>query len=259
MSQIMLDSPSGSRRTSLDGNYRDRIYSRYRTVGHQDTRPGLAAFASQAPYIRALIRKHFPSDRSASIIDLGCGAGALIHFARTAGYLNIVGVDYSAEQVEEASRIGIPGIQQGDLMETLRAMADASQDLVLTLDVIEHLNRNELMSLVDEVHRVVRPGGRWIIHTVNGEGPFFGGIRYGDMTHEMAYTRRSLRQLMLASGFRDVQCFEDVPIIHSLKSALRHLLWRGIRFGWRMYLMAETGNTGSSAIFSQNLVAVVAK
>jgi SAM-dependent methyltransferase len=66
-----------------------------------------------------------------------------------------------------------------------------SLDAVIAFDVLEHFGRDELIPLVDAVHRVLRPGGRWIIHVPNGESPFFGSIRYGDLTHELAFTRQS--------------------------------------------------------------------
>src|SRR5208337_4817517 len=95
------------------------------------------------------------------------------------------GMDGSLEQVAAANRLGIDGVREGDLRESLAAMPDASRDAVLAFDVIEHFRKYELLSFVDEVHRVLRPGGRWIIHCANGESPFFGRIRYGDFTHEM--------------------------------------------------------------------------
>lgn len=138
-------------------------------------------------------------------------------------------------------------------------MPDASRDAVVSFDVVEHFRKDELLSFVDEVRRVLRPGGRWIIHTVNGESPFFGRIRYGDFTHEMAFTRESMSQLLLSSGFERVQCFEDTPVPHGVKSSVRWLLWKGIRGGLRLWLAVETGDSGRSAIFTQNLLAVATK
>jgi len=46
---------------------------------------------------------------------------------------------------------------------------------------------------------------------------------------------------------------------HGLKSAVRWALWRCIRGLLRLYLAAETGDTGRDAIFSENLLAVAFK
>ncbi|OPX35236.1 MAG: hypothetical protein B1H11_09415 [Desulfobacteraceae bacterium 4484_190.1] len=99
-------------------------------------------------------------------------------------------------------------------------------------------------------------GGRWIIHTPNAESPFGNRILFGDFTHELAFTRTSLAQILLASGFSRVGCYEDQPVLHGIKSAVRWILWRCIRGVLRLYLAVETGNTGRDAIFSQNFLAV---
>ncbi len=84
-------------------------------------------------------------------------------------------------------------------------------------------------------------------------------MRYWDMTHELAFTRTSLAQLLLSSGFADLRCFKDAPVVHGAKSALRWLLWKGFRGVLRLYVAAETGNAGGAHIFSQNLLAVATK
>jgi predicted SAM-dependent methyltransferase len=80
-----------------------------------------------------------------------------------------------------AGVLGIDGVDQGDLLETLKAQPDASLDVVVAFDIIEHFMRDELLGFVDEVGRVLRSGGRWIIHTPNAESPFGGRMRYGDL------------------------------------------------------------------------------
>jgi len=240
--------------------YRGRLYGRYVSCWSEAAAPStLDGLQPRAAYLRKLIRDHFPPDRNASILDLGCGHGALIHFAREAGYRNVEGMDRSREQVAAAKRLGIDGVREGDLRESLAGMPDASRDVVIAFDVIEHFRKDELLSFVDEVRRVLRPGGRWIIHSVNGESPFFARIRYGDFTHELAFTRESISQLLLSSDFARVECYEEAPVPHGFKSSLRWILWKGIRGGLRFWLAVETGDSGRYAIFTQNLLAVARK
>lgn len=244
----------------MEKPYRTRIYTNYVQAREQMLAPKTTAgLAPRSHYLRRLIRCHFPADKDAAILDLGCGHGTLLYFARCAGYRNLHGVDGSSEQVAAARRLGISGVEEGDLRETLAAQADASLDMVVAFDVIEHFTRDELLPLVDQVCRVLKPGGSWIIHVPNGESPFFGTIRYGDFTHELAFTRISLGQLLLSSGFSGVRCFEDTPVVHGAKSALRWVLWKVFRGLLRLYVAAETGDTGSAHIFSQNLLAIAKK
>ncbi|WP_406699007.1 class I SAM-dependent methyltransferase [Singulisphaera sp. Ch08] len=240
-------------------DYRKQLYDRYVTSHVKNQIPlTLDAFRSREPYLNQVITRHFPPDRDASIMDLGCGHGALVHFAHRAGYRHAIGVDTSFEQVVEAERLGINGVVQGDVRETLRTLADDSQDAIIAFDLIEHLTKQELLTLAEEVWRTLKPGGRWIIHTPNAGSPFFGTIRYGDYTHEQAFTTSSINQVLIASRFSRVTCFEDVPIPHGLKSTIRSLAWRVIRLGLRFYVAAETGNANGH-IFSQNFLVVAIK
>jgi len=209
--------------------------------------------------LRKIIRDHFPNDRSASILDLGCGHGAFLHFIRETQYSDVSGVDCSSQQVAEATRLCIGGIIEGNLMETLRSLPGQSKDVIIAFDVIEHFTKNELLPLVDEVFRVLKKGGTWIIHTPNGESPFGNRMFFWDFTHEMAYTRTSISQLLLSSGFSEVICREDTPIPHGLKSTVRWALWKCFRNALRLYLAAETGAGERECILTQNFLTVAKK
>jgi cyclopropane fatty-acyl-phospholipid synthase-like methyltransferase len=205
------------------------------------------------------MREHFPPNKDAAILDVGCGHGAVLYFAQAAGFVNARGVDGSPEQVAEAARLGIPGVVQGDLMTALRACPAESLDAVVAFDVIEHFTRTELLTFADEVHRGLRRGGRFIIHTPNGDSPFCGMMRYHDFTHELAFTRASINQMLRSCGFADVRCYEDAPVPHGAKSSARWLLWKVIRAALRFYLAVETGSAPSDTIFSQNFLTVATK
>lgn len=240
--------------------FRDRIYRSYPNAGGKSTAPeNPAGLEPRGPLFRQVIHRHFPADRGANIIDLGCGHGAFLYFARQRGYRNVTGVDRSSGQVAAAKRLGIEGVREGDLQAILRSLPDDSQDVVIAFDVIEHFTKDELFAFANETYRVLRTDGKWIIHTSNGESPLFGRIRYGDFTHELAFTQVSITQLLKACGFSQVSCYEDTPIPHGIKSAARWLLWKIIRMGLRFFLAVETGDLGRDAIFSQNFLAVAIK
>ena len=221
----------------VSADYRSRIYQRYvKNRPHSLSPETIQGLKARGPMLRKIILKHFPKDKNASILDLGCGHGAFMHFIREAGYTDVIGFDRSPDQVAEAYRLGIESVYKGDLIETLNSLPEESKDVIICFDVIEHFNKHEVFYLVDEVHRVLRPSGKWIIHTPNGESPFFGKVFFGDVTHEMAFTRTSISQLLKSSGFNDVSCYEDTPVPHGLKSAIRYFLWKCIRGILRFYL-----------------------
>lgn len=239
--------------------YRTRIYAAYTSATNAPLAPDtVEGFAPRAAHLNRLIADHFPKEKSARILELGCGHGALLHFARAAGYANMTGVDGSPAQIAAAERLGIGGIRQGDLMGALREAAEASLDAVVLFDVLEHLTRDEILDAVDAIHRALKPGGRLILHVPNGASPFGTLMIYSDLTHEVAFTPESLAQLFLASGWRSIECFEDRPAIHGLKSRVRAVLWRMIRAILRFYLAVETGSRAHT-VLTQNLFAVAVK
>lgn len=240
--------------------YRQRIYGTYVTGRSDAMAPeSIKDLAPRLPYLRWLVRTCMPQHCDAAILDIGCGHGAILYALQQAGYCNVRGVDGSAEQVQAAARLGIRGVVQGDLMQTLREATDASLDVVIAFDVIEHFTKAELIPLVDEVWRVLKPGGRWVIHAPNGESPFGNRVRFGDYTHEQAFTRTSLGQLLVASGFVKVEAYEDRPIAHGFISTVRAALWWLLRAALLFYIAVETGSLDRRAVFSQNLLAVAWK
>jgi SAM-dependent methyltransferase len=236
---------------------RQRLYGQYVSARERPLAPAsIEGLRPRLPYLQHLIHHHFPRDREAVVLELGCGHGALLYALHQGGYKRARGVDRAREQVHAARELGIPGVEQGDVMAALAATGTASVDVVVAFDFIEHFTKAELIPLIDEVHRVLRPSGRWIIHVPNAEGPFGGRIRYGDFTHELAFTRESITQLLKASGFASVQCYEDQPVPHGLRSAVRFILWKVIRTGLLLYIAVETGALDRAAVFSQNMLAI---
>ena len=242
-------------------DFRERIYQQYSGARGSNLAPiTIQSLEARAPVFRKIIREHFPPERSAVVIDLGCGHGAFIHFILQAGYRNVIGVDSSKEQIKVAKLLGLEVVvAEGDLLQTLRSLPENSHDVVVAFDVIEHFTKDELLKFSDEVHRVLRMGGRWIIHAPNGESPFVGSVLYGDITHELAFTRGSLTQVLQASGFTEINCYEDQPIAHGVKSGLRLIIWLAFRMMLRFFITVQTGERGRNYILTQNFLTVVCK
>jgi SAM-dependent methyltransferase len=235
--------------------YQQRIYEHYLT----GQRRGGDDRDARRHYLHAVIRRHLPPDRTCAIVDLGCGSGAFVHFLREAGYEHVVGVDASPEQIDAARAMGIPGVVLRDSSDWLLEQPDASCDVVISFDTIEHMGKAELLACADEVRRVLAPGGRWIVHTANAQGMFGAKVRWSDVTHEQAFTRESLTQIFSVAGFADASFHEDRPIVHGVKSAIRRFLYGLFRFVVRLYWIAETGEMADTQIFSQNILAVAVK
>ena len=213
------------------------------------------ALELRRPYLEMTIRAFFPARREISILDVGCGSGALLYFLRKLGYQDCEGVDAVAEQVAAAKRMGIRGVRQADAIETLTVAPSESRDVIVAFDVLEHLNDDKLNHFLHESRRVLKPAGRVIIHTCNAGSPFGMLMRYGDITHQRAFTKNSIEQILRTHNFIDIRCIESVPVIHGLKSAARAMLWKIMRSFLSLFLLAEMG-TAEGAILTQNFLIV---
>lgn len=85
--------------------------------------------------------------KTCRILDLGCGEGALVEKYRKSGY-NIIGLDlnYSSDFVTK-----------GDIRQT--PFGNGDFEVVLCLDVLEHLNFFDQDLALKEIHRILKTDG----------------------------------------------------------------------------------------------------
>ncbi|MGW0731845.1 methyltransferase domain-containing protein [Streptomyces sp. NPDC002851] len=100
------------------------------------------------------------------LVDLGCGAGpALLAFSRRFPTASLVGIDRSEQALERArarlqDHAGVVELSSVDLREQL-PLEDESVDAVVSSNLLECLP--DAASLLKEIWRVLRPGGRAVL------------------------------------------------------------------------------------------------
>lgn len=240
--------------------YREKIYSYYVEAWTSNVRPiALSDLNRRKPTMEMIIKEFFPKDKSAKIVDLGCGHGTLIYFAQQAGYQNISGVDTSRQQIELGQKFGIQNLKQQDIFQFLKDCPQGSLDMVTTIDVMEHLSRDEFLDFAEIVYRALKPEGRWLIHVPNGMSPYFGSVYYGDYTHEQAFTSYSLNQILSVCKFKGLRFTESRPLVYSIKGLIRFVLWKLIRSFLCVYHFVETGELFTKPILSRNIYCLALK
>ncbi len=115
------------------------------------------------------------------VLDIGCGRGEIL--AQCAQeHIAAVGLDYSDDALKltsyllnrlERDRILLPLIIRGNAI--FLPLANESFDVVIMSDIVEHLYPHELLSTLQEVHRILKASGRLVIHTM----PNLWYYRYG--------------------------------------------------------------------------------
>ncbi len=149
-------------------------------------------------------------DEGTRVLELGAGHGKLGDAFASRG-IRLWAVDRNRPRRE----FGFPYIEL-DLDEPfgrrlLATLGDRQVDLVVALDVLEHLKRPE--EGLAEIHELLAPGGTLLASTGNvGYLPMrgmlaIGQFNYGkrgilDLTHQRLFTIRSFRRMLEGGGFR---------------------------------------------------------
>jgi SAM-dependent methyltransferase len=157
----------------------------------------------------ALVRRWLLCDTTASeprfeqpgrMLDLGCGAGAVLHRFRRQGWL--------AQGVEPNPRAAQVGRDHGlDIIPGVLAdgrFPEASFDYVRLDHSFEHIRCSR--ETVRELHRILRPGGRLFLAVPEFESTtrrWFGGHWWflGLPVHTYQYSWRTLPRLLEREGF----------------------------------------------------------
>lgn len=234
--------------------FKGRLYRSYYTT-HIRGRKGEASleqFAVRARIYDANWSRLLPADRQARILDAGCGTGSLVWWLQRRGYDGTEGIDVSAEQVEVARELGVRNVSVADLREHLGERR-RHYEVIILRDVLEHFERHHIVEIVERCRDALRATGTLLIQVPNAEAPFWGRIRYGDFTHELAFTEASLRQLFGSLGFGSVSVHPAGPVRLRGRDLPRQALWRCLEVLYKLMVYAETGRRW--AIVTESIIA----
>lgn len=169
-------------------------------------------FSSRTRALRAIMDPLLPQKPNFRLLDVGCGAGNMIH--HLSRYGEVKGIDIDARPVKKAQERGYD-VAQFDATQPM-PFDDGSFDAVTALDVIEH-NENDMAILADSF-RVLKPGGHIII-TV----PAFMFLwSHNDVlnAHVRRYTAGELEEKLQQTGFQVKRISYNNFFIFPLAAAL---------------------------------------
>ncbi|HJR58777.1 MAG TPA: class I SAM-dependent methyltransferase [Vicinamibacterales bacterium] len=234
--------------------FKDRFFERYRSthVGHRKPPSTRARLERRARVWRRHFGDLIPRNRKAVILDVGCGEGSFLWWLDRLGYTNSRGIEISTEELAVAQGLGVRA-ERADLWDVVGAQPGAF-DLILYRNVLEHFDRPQVVDILERSRVALSAGGRIVLQVPNGESPFFGRIRYGDFTHELAFTRSSITQVLQMAGFHKIQVRPVPPVPETALGRLRIPLWKAVAILYRVLLFAEVGRGGG--VITLDLIAV---
>jgi SAM-dependent methyltransferase len=184
------------------------------------------------------LRHEFPT--APRMLDLGCASGAWsTRVAEELGAAQTIGVDLSTKGLLAAADRGMHPVY-ASVDGAVLPFRDRSLDVVMCDEVIEHVVDTD--GLLDEIHRVLQPGGMLVLSTPNlaawfnrlallgGLQPAFTEVGYSGVYgrpgnevvgHLRLFTWRALREFLAAHDFAIVDVrgapFHGLPrVAHGL-------------------------------------------
>jgi SAM-dependent methyltransferase len=135
-----------------------------------------------------------PLARGLAVLDAACGEG-YGSYILARGAREVVGIDIAADAVAHArSRYTAPNLRYIEGSCTALPLADASIDLVVSFETIEHLQ--EQREMLAEFRRVLAPAGVLVISSPNQPVYSEGGKNVNDF-HVRELTRAELAALLM--------------------------------------------------------------
>jgi len=141
-----------------------------------------------------------------SVLDLGCGWAYGTHWARVSG-CTVSGIDLALDQLQWA-RHALPDAERLRLVQANACRTPyrtGSFDRVVSVEMMEHVYRPDRDRVIDEIVRVLKPGGRVSISTPNPASPI-------ESVKRLAVAMPALRRRLPSSCFPEAS--DDLATYH---------------------------------------------
>jgi SAM-dependent methyltransferase len=199
-------------------------YARQRNESSRSAEEIERSFEHSARFYRSLLGSRLPRDKSALVLDLPCGEGALLYALRLMGYQNLLGYDLDANRLATGRKLGLP-LHQGDVFEVIESQADGSVGAVLAVDFIEHIEKGDVIRFLALAHRKLSRGGMLLVRTPCADSPQGPTHIFNDFTHKWAASSGVLQWLLEAAGFEGVRVIGEHPKLEMSMGWLRRPLF----------------------------------
>lgn len=166
--------------------------------------------------IKYLVKK-YNLNKNSKILEMGCGRGEFLNEFIKIG-MNGFGIDlsdYATKFCENAE------IKIADMSKESIPYPDNSFDIVFSKSFIEHFHKPE--EIFRDAYRVLKPSG--ILINLTPEWKYIYKSFYDDYTHKTPFTKKSLEDIHLINGFKDVRVisFKQLPILWTKNILIKNI------------------------------------
>lgn len=193
-------------------------YDKYWSKKRDGKKAVLSSWQKQrADYVLRMI------ERESSILDLGCGDGAVLKYLKEKGGINGIGVDISDEILKKAAEIGVKTIKIDiSKLENLEKLPEV--DYILGFEIIEHMPNTE-----EFIFKIQKKAKKGIIFSFPNTGYYTHRLRllFGRFPlqwiqnpgeHLRFWTVKDLRWWVSSMGFNldKLVIYEGLPFLNKI-------------------------------------------
>lgn len=183
--------------------------------------------------------RYVATGKSPRILDLGCGTGHFLrHLSNTRSDMLLHGIDFSTDSIRTARETCQPHVPSSHLIaieDYPSPLQDESFDAIYSIEVVEHLSDSMLISMINEAHRLLKPGGHLVITTPNSEDlershtccPNCNTI-FHIWQHVRSWSTSSLSHFISGHGFTEV--LTEATLLEPLP--IRIIFWIARKMGF---------------------------
>ena len=194
-----------------------------------------------------------------NILEIGCGEGNLMEYLKNKFNCKILGIDISQRQVAIAREKSL-NVINSDIFKYVESLEDRKiYDLIILVDVIEHLSKDRIEDLFIELSKTLKKNGSVIFKFPNGYCPLSQIYYAADFTHEWLPTSTSLEQVLSTSG---LNLFFKKPLyikVKSVSSAIRFFILIFLDYFFRFIYCIVNGSSYMSTICTANIFLIFKK
>ena len=149
-----------------------------------------------------VVGPHLARRRVRRALEAGCGTGYFSRLLQQERGLPVIPIDLGWEGLRHARSLGVERAVQADALRL--PFAAGAFDVVLSLDVLPHFRPGEEQGAVDELARVLEPGGLLVIRTAALK---VLRSRHSEFVFErQRYTRGQLVAMARRAGIAVLRC-----------------------------------------------------
>ncbi len=152
---------------------------------------------------------YLPAKPSGRLLEVGCGGGKMLKLMQNMGWC-VEGVDFDRSAVENAKAKGLK-VHFGTL--DVQKYPENHFDAVIMSHLVEHVHHP--LGLLEESHRILKPGGHLVIMTPNGES--WGHGLYGadwrglePPRHLYVFSIKALLRLTKKAGLQNLKAWTSI-------------------------------------------------